>query len=67
MTADRRHKAHHPSIKGYQKMFQVNLASPAEVTACKGWTSNAHFHHLGCAMTFARTSKTAANLMKDLG
>jgi hypothetical protein len=48
-------------------MFQVNLASPAEVTACKGWTSNAHFHHLGCAMTFARTSKTAANLMMDLG
>ena len=42
------------------KQFEAELITPAEVTAWKRGASNAGYHYLGCAKTFALMGKAAA-------
>jgi alpha-galactosidase len=44
----------------YLKEFEAKLISPAEVTAWKRGASNAGYHYLGCAKTFALMGKAFA-------
>ena len=58
---DSKHKEH-PNADGhmndqqkneYLKKFEADLISPAEVALWKRGASNAGYHYLGCAKTFA--------------
>ncbi len=62
---DSKHKEH-PNADGhmtdeqkeaYLKQFEVDLISPAEVARWKRGASNAGYHYLGCAKTFALMGK----------
>jgi hypothetical protein len=50
----------------YLKDYEAKLISPAEVTASKRWASNAGYHYLGCAKTFALMGKAFAEAMAGL-
>jgi alpha-galactosidase len=65
---DSKHKDH-PNADGhmtdeqkneYLKKFEANLISPAEAALWKRGASNAGYHYLGCAKTFARMGKAFA-------
>jgi alpha-galactosidase len=44
----------------YMKKFEADLISPAEATMWKRGASNAGYHYLGCAKTFALMGKAFA-------
>jgi len=46
--------------KEYLKKFEADLISPAEVAMWKRGASNAGYHYLGCAKTFALMGKAFA-------
>jgi alpha-galactosidase len=46
--------------KEYLKKFEADLISPAEVALWKRGASNAGYHYLGCAKTFALMGKAFA-------
>ena len=46
--------------KDYVKNFEANLISPEEATLRKRGASNAGYHYLGCAKTFALMGKAFA-------
>jgi alpha-galactosidase len=52
------------------KKFEAGLISPAEVAVWKRGASNAGYHYLGCAKTFARMGKNFAEanlaMMKEM-
>ena len=52
MTADQKH--------AYMKKLEADLISPAEVAMWKRGASNAGYHYLGCAKTFARMGQAFA-------
>jgi hypothetical protein len=65
---DSKHKDH-PNADGqmtqkqkneYLKQFEAELISPAEVALWKRGASNAGYHYLGCAKTFAQMGKAFA-------
>ena len=65
---DSKHKDH-PNADGkmtqeqkneYLKNYESELISPAEVALWKRGASNAGYHYLGCAKTFALMGKTFA-------
>ena len=71
---DSKHKDH-PNSDGhmtdeqkreYLKEFEAKLISPAEVAAWKRGASNAGYHYLGCAKTFALMGKAFAEATLDL-
>ena len=71
---DSKHKDH-PNADGhmtdeqkreYLKEFEAKLISPAEVAAWKRGASNAGYHYLGCAKTFALMGKAFAEATLDL-
>jgi len=53
----------------YVKKFEADLISPAEVALWKRGASNAGYHYLGCAKTFALMGKAFAEanlaMLKD--
>jgi hypothetical protein len=65
---DSRHKDH-PNADGhmtpaqiddYVKIYEAELVSPADVTLWQRGASNAGYHYLGCAKTFAQMGKAFA-------
>lgn len=50
----------------YLKKFEAKLISPAEVALWKRGASNAGYHYLGCAKTFALMGKSFAEANLDL-
>ena len=52
--------------RAYLKEFEAKLISPAEVAAWKRGASNAGYHYLGCAKTFALMGKAFAEATLDL-
>ena len=46
--------------KEYLKKYEAELISPAEAAKWKRGASNAGYHYLGCAKTFALMGKTFA-------
>jgi hypothetical protein len=71
---DSRH-ADHPNADGhmnekqkedYVKSFEAKLISPAEVALWKRGASNAGYHYLGCAKTFALMGKAFADTTLDM-
>jgi alpha-galactosidase len=53
----------------YLKKYEAELISPAEVRLWQRGASNAGYHYLGCAKTFARMGQAFAEanlkLLKD--
>ena len=49
--------------KEYLKKFEAEIISPAEVALWKRGASNAGYHYLGCAKTFALMGKAFAESM----
>jgi alpha-galactosidase len=43
--------------KEYLKKFEINLINPADLALWKRGASNAGYHYLGCAKTFALMGK----------
>ncbi len=71
---DSKHKDH-PNADGHMtdgekrehvKEFEAKLISPAEIAAWKRGASNAGYHYLGCAKTFALMGKAFAEATLDL-
>ena len=71
---DSKHKDH-PNADGHMtdeqkrehvKEFEAKLISPAEVAAWKRGASNAGYHYLGCAKTFALMGRAFAEATLDL-
>ncbi len=71
---DSRH-ADHPNADGHMnekqkedcvKSFEAKLISPAEVALWKRGASNAGYHYLGCAKTFALMGKAFADATLDM-
>ena len=65
----------HPNANGkmtkrqkeaYVKSFEAKLISPAEVALLKRGASNAGYHYLGCAKTFALMGKAFAEAMLSM-
>jgi hypothetical protein len=52
--------------QAYVKSFEAKLISPAEVALWKRGASNAGYHYLGCAKTFALMGKGLAEAMLEL-
>ena len=50
----------------YLKKFEADLISPAEVALWKRGASNAGYHYLGCAKTFALMGKAFAEATLQL-
>jgi len=51
----------------YLKELEANLISPQEEALWKRGASNAGYHYLGCAKTFALMGKTFAEALLDIG
>ena len=52
--------------KAYVKKFEADLVSPEEVALRQRGASNAGYHYLGCAKTFAVMGKAFADAMLTL-
>ena len=52
--------------KEYLKKYEAELISPAEAEKWKRGASNAGYHYLGCAKTFALMGKAFAETMMEL-
>ena len=50
----------------YLKNFEADLISPAEAALWKRGASNAGYHYLGCAKTFALMGKAFAEAMLEM-
>lgn len=52
-----------PQQRGYLKKFEADLISPAEEALWKRGASNAGYHYLGCAKTFALMGRAFAEAL----
>ena len=50
----------------YLKNFEADLISPAEAALWKRGASNAGYHYLGCAKTFALMGRAFAEAMVEM-
>ncbi len=52
--------------RDYLEQYKTKLISPGEEAMWKGGASNAGYHYLGCAKTFALMGRAFANALLDL-
>jgi hypothetical protein len=55
-----------PEQREYLKKYETDLITPAEVALWKRGASNAGYHHLGCAKTFALMGNAFAKATLDM-